>query len=196
MMFRTLFRSPHHPAIARGAAPDADESRLASALAEARDRAAADADLALTAERAEAQRAAIAARLRAAHAGADDRRVLTFPPREVLGLSGPELAEVEAILPARRATRSPRPALGWILTAAAAGLVVGVGTGNGVYDELPGTPSAPSTFAAAPAAPAPASADTDETILADVEVALAGHGVDELRPLDALTPTVSMVAGR
>ena len=188
-MFRTLFRSPRHLALERGVAPAADDPQLAAALADARDRAAADADFTLTPERAAAQKAAILARLGAA----EDRRVLSFPPREVLGLSGPELADAEVTLPARRMPRAPRPALGWILTAAAAGLVVGVGTGNGVYDELPGTP-VPSSFVAAPPAATPVSADPDDTILADVEVALAGHGVDELRPLDALTPTVSIVA--
>src|SRR5204863_5339904 len=103
----------------------------------------------------------------------DDRRVLSFPPREVLGLSGPELADAAAMLPARpRAARSPRPALGWILTAAAAGLVVGVGTGNGVYDELPGTPSTPSSAAATLPPAMPVTADSDDSILADVDVAL------------------------
>lgn len=182
-MFRTLFRSNR-------VAPDAGDPQLVAALAGARERAAADADFTLTPERAAAQRATILARLGAA----DDERVLSFPPREVLGLSGPELAEAGVTLPARRATRSPRPALGWILTAAAAGLVVGVGTGNGVYDELPGTPSAPSSFAARLPTATPVTADPDDNILGDVELALAGRGADELRPLDALTPTVSILA--
>jgi len=193
-MFRTLFRFTR-------VAPEADDPELQLALADARQRAAADADFALTPERAEAQRAAISARLGGARPGAgvdlgaaDDRRVLSFPPREVLGLSGPELADADATRPVRRAPRSPRPALGWILTAAAAGLVVGVGTGNGIYDELPGAPSAPTSFAATPPAATPVTADPDDSILADVEVALNGRGVDELRPLDDLTPTVSIVA--
>ena len=191
-MFRTFFRSNRTQAIEAASASDA---ALAAALAEARARAAADADLALTPERAAAQRAAILARLGAA----DDPRVLTFPPRAVLGLSGPELADAEDALASRRAPRSPRPALGWILTAAAAGIVVGVGTGHGVYDDLPlaAVPSAPHA-AVAPPTVAAASADAEDNILADVEVALAGRGVEELQPLDALTPTVSIVgsAGR
>jgi hypothetical protein len=187
-MFRTFFRS-------HGPAPSALDPQLAAALADARERAAADADFTLTPERAEAQRAAILARLGAA----DDPRVLSFPPRAVLGLSGPELADAEEALAPRRAPSSPRPALAWILTAAAAGIVVGVGTGHGVYDELPGAviPVVTRHVAVAPPVVTPINADPDD-ILADVEVALAGRGVAELRPLDALTPTVSIIrtAGR
>ena len=44
---------------------------------------------------------------------------------------------------------------------------------------------------------APADAvDTDDAILSDVEMALAQRGVDELQPLDALTPRVTLVASR
>jgi hypothetical protein len=184
-MFRRLFRS-------RRLVSSAPAPSLAAALTDARDRAAADADFALTPERAAAQRAAILKRL----AGAEDSRVLSFPPRAVLGLSGPELADAEAALAPRRTARSPRPALGWLLTAAAAGLVVGVGTGHGVYDDLPGAllPAAPRTFAAAPPVVTSFTADADDSILAEVEVALAGRGVEEFQPLDALTPNVSIVA--
>ena len=38
--------------------------------------------------------------------------------------------------------------------------------------------------------------ETDDAILSDVEVALAQRGVDELQPLDALTPRVTLVASR
>jgi hypothetical protein len=173
-MFRRLFRS-------RRLVSSAPAPSLAAALTDARDRAAADADFALTPERAAAQRAAILKRL----AGAEDSRVLSFPPRAVLGLSGPELADAEAALAPRRTARSPRPALGWLLTAAAA-----------VYDDLPGAllPAAPRTFAAAPPVVTSFTADADDSILAEVEVALAGRGVEEFQPLDALTPNVSIVA--
>jgi len=38
--------------------------------------------------------------------------------------------------------------------------------------------------------------DSDDAILSGVEVALSGRGVDELQPLDALTPRVTLVASR
>ena len=87
----------------------------------------------------------------------------------------------------RRARRVPRS--GGCLTAAAAGIVVGVGTGHGIYDDLPGAARSDRAVATPPSAPAvatPVNADAEDTILAEVEVALAGRGVEELQPLDAL----------
>ena len=86
-----------------------------------------------------------------------------------------------------------------MLTAAAAGLVVGVGTGQGIYLEWPGrepvaqvaSPPSPCTSAASAEAD-----ETDDAILSDVEVALSRRGVDELQPLDELTPRVTLVASR
>ena len=87
-----------------------------------------------------------------------------------------------------------------MLTAAAAGLVVGVGTGQGIYLEWPGARAggAGSRRRASPrTSPSSAEADeTDDAILSDVEVALSRRGVDELQPLDALTPRVTLVASR
>ena len=84
--------------------------------------------------------------------------------------------------------------------AAAAGLVVGVGTGRGFDIEWQPAGAAPvqarSLTATAPA-PTPADeTDADDAILGEVEWALAERGVDELQPLDALTPRVTLVASR
>ena len=167
----------------RSAPPAVVDAPLLDTLADAHAAAEADADAAFTPERAAAQRAAIMARLGATA----DQRVLSFPPR--------------ASEPAPRAgARAPRPALGWMLTAAAAGLVVGVGTGQGIYVEWPARDPAPPpiraaatpVYVAAPAEPD----DTDDAILSEVEVALSRRGVDELQPLDALTPRVTLVASR
>ncbi len=168
----------------RRSVPSVVDAPLLDTLAEARDAAAAEADAALTPERAAAQRAAILARLGAAA----DPRVLSFPPRA---------AEAG---PATRPSHAPRPALGWMLTAAAAGLVVGVGTGRGFDIEWQPAGAAPvqarSLTATAPA-PTPADeTDADDAILGEVEWALAERGVDELQPLDALTPRVTLVASR
>ena len=171
-MFAFL-RSPSTP-------PAVVDAPLLDTLADAHGAAEADADAAFTPERAAAQRAAIMARL----GGATDQRVLSFPPR----------AE-----PAARA-RAPRPALGWMLTAAAAGLVVGVGTGQGIYLEWPVSNTTAAVRPITPPAPARVAADdiddSDDAILSGVEVALSGRGVDELQPLDALTPRVTLVASR
>jgi hypothetical protein len=162
------------------------DTPLLDTLADARDVALTAADASFTPERAAAQRAAIMARLGAS----DDPRVLSFPPRAL-----------EAT-PAVRRGASPRPALGWMLTAAAAGLVVGVGTGQGLYDWQPGDwqPGRPAVTqgraATTPAAIQPVLTDLDDAILGEVEFALAERGVDELQPLDALTPRVTLVASR
>jgi len=168
---------------ARSAPPAVIDAPLLDTLADAHAAAEADADAAFTAERAAAQRAAIMARL-----GADaDQRVLSFPPRT---------AE-PAVRPGARA---PRPALGWMLTAAAAGLIVGVGTGQGIAVEWPRHGDATTNVRVVSAPPRPAApadaVDTDDAILSDVEMALAQRGVDELQPLDALTPRVTLVASR
>ena len=165
----------------RSAPPAVIDAPLLDTLADAHTAAEADADAAFTPERAAAQRAAILARLGAA----GDQRVLSFPPR--------------AAEPAPRGTGAPRPALGWMLTAAAAGLVVGVGTGQGIYLEWPVRPKVAQGPVVTPPVPVatPAAADeTDDAILSDVEVALSRRGVDELQPLDALTPRVTLVASR
>jgi hypothetical protein len=169
-----LFRSRHsvpNPVV---------DAAFLEAIAAADVMAATDADAALTPERAAAQRAAIMARLGAD----DDSRVLAFPPRDAQA----------------RRPHTPRPALGWMLTAAAAGLVVGVGTGRGIDLEFPGAPAptpAPRVAAAAlPPVVAPVTTEPDDAILGAVEVALAGRGVEELQPLDALTPRVTLVASR
>jgi hypothetical protein len=156
------------------------DAALLDALAAADAVAAAEADAALTPDRAAAQRAAILSRL----GSEDDRRVLSFPPRDVHG----------------QRNHPPRPALGWMLTAAAAGLVVGVGTGRGIGLEWPAAadpaPPVRVVTTVAPPIAAAAAIDPDDAILGDVEVALAGRGVEELQPLDALTPRVTLVASR
>jgi hypothetical protein len=166
--------------------PAAIDAPLLDTLADAQAAAEADADAAFTPERAAAQHAAIMARLGATL----DPRVLSFPPR------APESAP-------RAASRASRPALGWMLSAAAAGLVVGVGTGQGIYLEWPARAAAPQARATAPthvaayAVAMPVDAvESDDAILGEVEVALASRGVDELQPLDALTPRVTLVASR
>jgi hypothetical protein len=167
------------------------DAPLLETLADAHDAVAAEADAALTPERAAAQRAAILARLGATA----DSRVLSFPPRAAEPAPG-----------AARRSHAPRPALGWMLTAAAAGLVVGVGTGQGLYLEWPTRvewqPARPApvqarTAAAPDVTPAVTdAADPDDAILGEVEFALAQRGVDELQPLDAITPRVTLVASR
>ncbi len=166
----------------RSSVPTVIDAPLLDTLADVRDAAEADADAAFTPERADAQRAAILARLGAS----DDPRVLSFPPRADAA-------------PAARLPRAPRPALGWMLTAAAAGLVVGVGTGQGLYLEWPARQApAQARVVAAPIRTTAAVADTDQddAILGEVEMALSSRGVDELQPLDALTPRVTLVASR
>jgi len=166
----------------RSAAPAVIDAPLLDTLADAHAAAEAEADAAFTTERAEAQRAAILARL----GGSADARVLSFPPR--------------AAEPAVRAAgRGQRPALGWMLTAAAAGLIIGVGTGQGIAVEWPHRPVSVAAVDSKPGprvAVAPVDDETDDTILGEVEVALAQRGVDELQPLDALTPRVTLVASR
>ena len=178
-MFRTLFPSAR-------STPDLPDAELLDALAAAAEATVDDVDAALTPERAAAQRDAILVRL----AGGADARVLSFPPR-------PDDAGNLAPVEARHAAGAPaRPALAWLLTAAAAGLVVGVGTGHGIYSELE-DPTAPPPVVRVRTAPAPApvAMELDEQVLGQVEVVLAGRGVEELRPLDALTPTaVSLLA--
>jgi hypothetical protein len=173
-------------AFLRSRPPAVDDTPLLDSLADAHDAALAEADASFTPGRAAAQHAAIMARLGATA----DPRVLSFPPR---ALDAP---------PVGRAA-SPRPALGWMLTAAAAGLIVGVGTGQGLYDWQPGTdlPIGRETVAAgrtpgAPVAVQPVATELDDAILGEVEFALAERGVDELQPLDALTPRVTLVASR
>ncbi len=163
-------------------APTLIDTPLLDTLADAHEAATAEADASFTPERAAAQRAAIMARLGAT----TDPRVLSFPPRTL-----------EAAQPVRRVA-SPRPALGWMLTAAAAGLVVGVGTGQGLYDDWqPGRQAVTQArVTSAPVAVQPAITDLDDAILGEVEFALAERGVDELQPLDAITPRVTLVASR
>ena len=171
----SLFRSrPSAP-------PSVTDAELLDALAAADAAALEDADAAFTPARADAQRAAILARL----AASDDPRVLSFPPREA------DAARV-------RRVHTPRPALGWMLTAAAAGLIVGVGTGHGIYGAWPGEPVPQQVVVATtPRTAAPPVADPDDEILGEVETALAGRGVDALQPLDRLTPTaITLVASR
>ena len=90
------------------------------------------------------------------------------------------------------APRAPRPALGWMLTAAAAGLVVGVGTGQGIYVECARARAMP--HRAAPMPPPRArrrrrpTATTDDAILGDVEVALAGAASTSSSRSTTLTP--------
>ena len=170
----------------RTAPPAVVDAPLLDTLADAHAAAEADADAAFTPERAAAQRAAILARLGATA----EQRVLSFPPRS-------------ADTAPRAMPRAPRPALGWMLTAAAAGLVVGVGTGQGIYLEWPAREPAPQVrIVARTESPAVREAapvdtvDTDDAILGQVETALASRGVEELQPLDALTPRVTLVASR
>jgi len=175
-MFRTLFRSDR-------STPELPDAEMLEALAAAAEATVDDVDAALTPERAASQRAAILARL----AGDADSRVLSFPPRS---------DDAGNLAPAAAPRATGRPALGWLLTAAAAGLLVGVGTGTGVYGELE-DPTVPPPIVRPGIAPAPApvALELDEQVLGQVDVALARRGVDELRPLDALTPTaVSLLA--
>jgi hypothetical protein len=85
-----------------------------------------------------------------------------------------------------------------MLTAAAAGLVVGVGTGQGIYQWPAGEKvvTVRGTTPPVPVVMAVEADDTDDAILSEVEVALSRRGVDELQPLDALTPRVTLVASR
>jgi hypothetical protein len=166
----------------RSVPPAVIDAPLLDTLADAHAAAEAGADAAFTPERAAAQHAAIMARLGAAA----DQRVLSFPPRAVEPAPG-------------AGTRAPRPALGWMLTAAAAGLVVGVGTGQGIYVDWPVRPSVTQAQGPTPSVhvdPPVVADEADDAILSDVEVALSRRGVDELQPLDELTPRVTLVASR
>ena len=166
----------------RSAPPAVIDATLLDTLADAHTAAEADADAAFTPERAAAQRAAIMDRLGATA----EQRVLSFPPRTTDAAPRP-------------VSRAPRPALGWMLTAAAAGLVVGVGTGHGIYLEWPPREPAPQIRTATAPGPQAAPVDAvenDDAILGEVETALASRGVEELQPLDALTPRVTLVASR
>lgn len=179
-MFRTLFRSPR-------STPALSDAEILDALAAAAEATVDDVDAALTPARASAQREAILARL----AGDADSRVLSFPPRP------DEAGRLEVASPRRTpATASGRPAFGWLLTAAAAGLIVGVGTGHGLLGQRPvQSAHAVRALVRTVPAPAPVTAELDEQVLGQVDVVLAGRGVEELRPLDALTPTaVSLLA--
>jgi hypothetical protein len=164
--------------------PDAAglDATLLETFADVREAALAEAEASFTPDRAAAQRMTILARLGAS----EDPRVLSFPPRAL-----------DAPAPLRRTAR-PRPALGWMLTAAAAGLIVGLGTGQGLYDDWqPGGQATPQARTiSVPVAEMPAGLESDDAFLRDVEVALAERGVDELQPLDALTPRVTLVASR
>jgi hypothetical protein len=173
----------------RRPSPSIDAAALA-ALADARDEALTDADEAFTPERAAAQRDAILARLRAsAHTGAsDDARVLAFPPREA-----------ESVAPVRRPAHAG--VLGWALTAAAAGIVVGAGAGTGTYPELAPAPApivahAPVAVEQRAAVATPATPESDDAVLAALDATLSSRSVEELEPLDALTPRVTLVAAR
>ena len=183
-MFAFLRSRPSARPGSDASAPTAVDTPLLDMLADAHDAALAEADAGFTPERAAAQHAAIMARLGATA----DPRVLSFPPRAV---DAP---------PASRP--SPRPALGWMLTAAAAGLIVGVGTGQGLYDWQPGDwqlgreAASADRSAGDPAAAQVLATELDDAILGEVEVALSERGVDELQPLDALTPRVTLVASR
>jgi hypothetical protein len=160
--------------------PTVIDEPLLDVLAAAQHVATVDADAAFTADRAAAQKAAILARL----AATDDPRVLSFPPRAE---GGRQARRVHA-----------RPALGWTLAAAAAGLVIGVGTGHGLYPAAKAVSAPPAGLATH--APHPVAVavvvEPDDEILRHVETALAGRAVDELEPLDRLTPTVTLIASR
>jgi hypothetical protein len=159
--------------------PSVIDEPLLDVLAAAQHVATADADAAFTAERAAAQKAAVLARL----AATDDPRVLAFPPRD------------DARSPRRG---HARPALGWTLAAAAAGLVIGLGTGHGLYPAAPPVSAPPAEVDThGPRSVATVAVETDDEILGDVESALAGRAVDALEPLDRLTPTVvTLIATR
>jgi hypothetical protein len=143
-------------------------------------------DLIFTAERCAAQQQQIARRIE--HLG-HAARVISFPRQ----------------LAARRATVPARTAPRWLASAAAAGLIVGLGAGM-LVDNAPGFRLAPAQFgqpAQRPVRtlpPAPASAPVpyldDDTFLAQIENALGAPNNRELLPFDALTPSVQDVALR
>ena len=176
-------------ALADGTAPAADahlqvcaECRLrftsfSNWMDELRDDARADAELSLSADRLAAQQAQIFRRLEAAERPA---RVIAFPKHPVGGLR-------------------PSPARRWVASAAAAGLIIGLGLGQMVDLRLPSFSPPPSSPAAdriasarrgGPGLPAvvPAVAlFNEESTLADLEDAATPH-YEALRAYDTYTP--------
>jgi hypothetical protein len=147
----------------------------------------AEIDLVFTAERCAAQQQQIAKRIE--HLG-HAARVISFPGQ----------------LTTRRASVTPvRTAPRWLASAAAAGLVVGVGAGM-LVDRVPGFRPAPVPFVqpaqrpVRPGPPVPASAPLplvdDDTFLTQIEHALGAPNNRELLPFDALTPRVQDVSVR
>jgi hypothetical protein len=146
---------------------------LAAALDAYRAAAHAEADALFDEKALEAQRLKILARIE--HAG-QPARVLRFP------------VAARAVLPTSQVSRR------WISVAAAAGLIVGLLTGQWLH-LMPGDASR--TRAARPAAappqaglsvvPAVASSSDDEDFLGLVDAAVRLHSISELRALDDMT---------
>jgi hypothetical protein len=140
------------------------QARLASRLASSRAGALAAADAAFPAEALERQRSAILQRITRPGAA----RVLAFP-RSAAEPPAPVVS-----------TRDPR----WIVAAAAAGLILGVGVGQ-LERRAPAAVPAPVTVAQGIAAPAVL---RDDTLLSDVDEALSRDVRPEFGALDGLTP--------
>lgn len=146
-----------------------ERDRLAARLAATRAAARAAADTAFTPADLERQRHSILERIGRLGAAA---RVLPFP----------------AAAPAASRPVPPAPDRRWVLAAAAAGLILGIGVGR-----LPGTGPVTPSPAPAPAArmaTAEPAADPrrDERLLSDVEELLTRETRPEFEALDGLTP--------
>ncbi len=104
-------------------------------------------------------------------------------------------------------TATPRVATRWIAAAAAAGLLIGVGTGR-LFDSERRPSRNPQSVAAsrqirvspgpvrngAPAAVSPSSSDVDEAFMSELELAIDRPRTRELVPFDNLTPHVREIA--
>lgn len=145
-----------------------ERDRLAALLTEAREGADAALDAAFGPADLERQRHAILQRIsKSSGVG----RVLRFP-------HGPE-----------RPAPGPRADVRWLVVAAAAGLLLGVAAGQ-VPHLLSASRATPSVArAVVPDAPvAAADGRADDTLLSEVDAALASETRPELEALDALTP--------
>ena len=159
-------------------------TELTAPLERLRQDAAGEADEVFTPARLDAQRARILERL---DPSAEASRVIPFPSA------------------AARAERSVvrRPLVRWVAAAAAAGVLIGV-TGGQLFQSgvrrTVATPPARAVIAALPTSdvvsdsPLPASMDSDDAVLDEIEQAVFGHRITALSALDEMTPRVRQEA--
>lgn len=96
--------------------------------------------------------------------------------------------------------RTPRaqPIRRWVAMAAAAGLIIGIGTGRmiGTLSPVTGPTWRPGGTVVEPAGEARIQQETDEQMLIEIDAALARSRTKEFRALDRLTPRVADARAR